>query len=57
MIKCKYCDTECKNISGLSRHNKLAHNIDLAQFKIKYSKLFPKKEITDDMIQCDAALG
>lgn len=52
MIKCKYCDTKCKNISGLSRHNKLAHNIDLAQFKIKYSELFPKKEITDDMIQC-----
>ena len=52
MIKCKYCELECKNKTGLVRHNKLAHNITLEEFKEQYKELYPKKEITDDMIEC-----
>jgi len=52
MIKCKYCDLECKNLVGLNRHNRLAHNIDSKQFKLIYKEYYPQKTITPDMIQC-----
>lgn len=52
MIKCKYCNLECKNLVGLNRHNRLAHNIDSNQFKLIYKEYYPQKTITPDMIQC-----
>ena len=52
MLKCKYCELECKNRTGLNRHNRLVHNLTTNEFKIIYAELYPKKEITEDMIQC-----
>lgn len=56
MIECKFCDVSCKNIVGLMRHNRLAHNIGTDEFRKTYTELYPKKEITEDMIQCKVCL-
>ena len=52
MFKCNYCELECKNLVGLNRHNRLAHNITTEEFKIIYKDLYPKKEITENSVQC-----
>lgn len=56
MIDCKFCQTSCKNLAGLMRHNRLAHDISTEEFRKTCTELYPKKEITEDMIQCKVCL-
>ena len=51
-IICKLCKLECKSNMGLIRHYRCAHNMTKEDVKRDYEELYPKKEITGDMIEC-----
>lgn len=52
MLKCKFCEAEFENLTGLSRHTKFAHDKTIEEIRQIYEEYYPKKKITSNMIEC-----